>query len=249
MPKGQFNDGDDQDGGTVRRNNPRTNGFFAANDNTQQAPESGTPEGNGIWGFSMVPNASEVFGANNNGGIGVGGMSGTGIDTGIGPIAGQFRGDVEVTGDIRLSNADCAEDFDISEAQEVDPGTVMVLNELGKLQPSYRAYYKKVAGIISGAGGHKPAIVLDKQKSQYMSRMPIALMGKAYCKVDARYHSIEIGDLLTTSSTPGHAMKADDPIKAFGTVIGKALRSLKKGKDLIPVLVPHNSEDDIYEKS
>ena len=62
-------------------------------------------------------------------------------------------------------------------------------------------------------------------------------MGKVYCKVDAEYAAIEVGDLLTTSPTPGHAMKATDPAKAFGTVIGKALRSLDAGTGLIPILV------------
>jgi len=51
--------------------------------------------------------------------------------------------------------------------------------------------------------------------------------------VDASYGAIEVGDLLTTSPTPGHAMKADDPMKAFGAVIGKALRPLEVGQDLI----------------
>ena len=67
--------------------------------------------------------------------------------------------------------------------------------------------------------------------------MPVALVGKVYCKVDARYSPVEVGDLLTTSPTPGHAMKADDPMKAFGAVIGKALDSLKAGQTLIPILV------------
>lgn len=67
--------------------------------------------------------------------------------------------------------------------------------------------------------------------------MPIALVGKVYCKVDAQYDSIEIGDLLTTSLTMGHAMKAGDHTKAFGTVIGKALAALESGTDLIPILV------------
>jgi hypothetical protein len=63
-------------------------------------------------------------------------------------------------------------------------------------------------------------------------------MGKVYCKVDAQSGDISVGDLLTTSSTPGHAMKADDPLKAFGCVIGKALQSLPAGqKGLIPILV------------
>jgi hypothetical protein len=67
--------------------------------------------------------------------------------------------------------------------------------------------------------------------------MPVALMGKVFCKVDAQYSPIEVGDLLTTSPTLGHAMKAGDPLKAFGAVLGKALQSLKEGTGMIPVLV------------
>jgi len=67
--------------------------------------------------------------------------------------------------------------------------------------------------------------------------MPIALMGKVYCKVDAQFAAIAVGDLLTTSPTAGHAMKADDPAKAFGAVIGKALRPLDAGLGLIPILI------------
>jgi hypothetical protein len=47
--------------------------------------------------------------------------------------AAVFQGDVEVTGDIRLTNADCAEDFDICGAEITEPGTVMVLGDEGKL--------------------------------------------------------------------------------------------------------------------
>jgi hypothetical protein len=63
------------------------------------------------------------------------------------------------------------------------------------------------------------------------------LLGKLYCKVDAQSSPIEVGDLLTTSCIPGHAMKASDPRKAFGSVIGKALRPLKEGRGLIPILI------------
>jgi len=90
--------------------------------------------------------------------------------------------------------------------------------------------------VVSGAGSYKPGIVLDKQQTEG-NRQPIALLGKVYCKVDANYAAIGIGDLLTTSPTPGHAMKADDPAQAFGAVIGKALRPLKEGQGLIPVLI------------
>ena len=112
----------------------------------------------------------------------------------------------------------------------------MVVGDEGVLHQSHQAYDKRVAGVISGAGDYKPAIVLDKRQSG-SDRKPIALLGKVYCKVDASYASIEVGDLLTTSPSPGHAMKASDLSKAFGAVIGKALRPFKEGQGLIPILV------------
>ncbi len=156
--------------------------------------------------------------------------------------AGYFDGDVHVTGnlsadgDIILVNADCAEDFDVADDQHVVPGTVMALNSDGRVAPSCRPYDRRVAGVISGAGGYRPGIVLDKQNGR-PGRFPIALFGKVYCKVDAEYGNIEPGDLLTTSPTVGHAMKACDTARAFGAVIGKALGSLKGGQGLVPILV------------
>jgi hypothetical protein len=155
--------------------------------------------------------------------------SGDRIDVGTASI--HLNGDA---GDIILRNADCAEEFDV--AEEIEPGTVMVLDTEGKLRQSVQPYDKKVAGVISGAGDYKPGIVLDRQQSSN-ARMPIALMGKVYCKVDAQYGAIEVGDLLTTSATPGHAMKADDCQRAFGSVIGKALKPLQSGCGLIPIII------------
>ena len=141
-------------------------------------------------------------------------------------------------GDIILQNADCAEDFDIcqSELSQVEPGTVMVIDTVNTLRVSSKPYDKRVAGVVSGAGDYKPGLVLDKKQSND-SRKSISLMGKVNCKVDATYSPIEIGDLLTTSSTVGHAMRANDPMKAFGAVIGKALSSAKEGLSMIPILV------------
>jgi hypothetical protein len=141
-----------------------------------------------------------------------------------------------VTGDIRLTNADCAEDFDISGAEPVAPGTVMVLGDDDTLTPCRHSYDKRVAGVLSGAGDYRPGIVLDRQPVQG-TRAPVALLGKVFCKVDAGYGPVAVGDLLTTSDTPGHAMKAADPFKAFGSVIGKALRPLAAGQGLIPILI------------
>jgi hypothetical protein len=191
-----------------------------------------------VFGISHDVHNAGVFGTNDRGGFGVIGVSdlGIGVSGKGGSLAGRFEGDVEVTGDIRLTNADCAEDFDIGSDLKAEPGTVMVLGEEGALFPSQRAYDKRVAGVVSGAGYHKPGIVLDKQPSE-RNRQPIALLGKVYCKVDAQYGAIEVGDMLTTSPVLGCAMKASDPLKAFGSVIGKALRPLKEGRGLIPMLI------------
>jgi hypothetical protein len=148
----------------------------------------------------------------------------------------QVSGNVSVAGDVFLTGADCAEEFDLAARQLPEPGTVMVIDEGGALRESRGAYDKRVAGVVSCACQYKHGLVLDKRPS-HEARVPVALIGKVYCKVDARYSPIEVGDLLTTSPTDGHAMKAVDPAKAFGCVIGKALRPLKEGQGLIPMLI------------
>jgi hypothetical protein len=139
-------------------------------------------------------------------------------------------------GDIRLLNADCAEDFDLAEDQRVDPGTVVVVNDEGALQPCETAYDKRVVGVVSGAGGYKPGLVLDRSRFD-RPRATVALMGKVFCKVDTCFGPIQVGDLLTPSSVKGHAMKAADSSHHLGSIIGKALRPLHEGQGLIPILV------------
>jgi hypothetical protein len=58
-----------------------------------------------------------------------------------------------------------------------------------------------------------------------------------WCLVDADRGAIKTGDLLTTSSTPGHAMKVADSTRAFGAVLGKALSELPSGRGLVQILV------------
>jgi len=91
--------------------------------------------------------------------------------------------------------------------------------------------------VVAGAGDYRPGIVLGAHKASAANQVQIALIGRVSCKVDASFASIAVGDLLTTSPTPGHAMKATDPDRTFGAVIGKALRPLRSGQGLIPVLV------------
>jgi hypothetical protein len=141
--------------------------------------------------------------------------------------------------DVKLSNGmDCAEDFDLDDSpgSEPVPGCVMVIGSQGSVRISTCAYDTRVAGVVSGAGTFKPGIILDRRSSD-VTRPTLALMGKVYCYADTTNGPIDVGDLLTTSTTPGHAMKATDPSRAFGAVIGKALGQLREAAGLIPILV------------
>ena len=151
------------------------------------------------------------------------------------PTAGEFsgkvqaNGDMSVTSDIFTHGADCAEHFDIAGSSTIEPGSVIVIDNCGGVRQTHEAYDRKVAGVVCGAGQHLPGLVLDARESSG-NRLAVALMGKVLCKVDARCEAVAVGDLLTSSATPGHAMKAANPRRAFGAVIGKALAPFRPDK-------------------
>jgi cytoskeletal protein CcmA (bactofilin family) len=201
----------------------------------------------GVYGKSQSGLAGEFEGnisatgdAKLGGSLDVGGkVSATGDVTLSGNLDVKGSADVDgtiKTKDVILSGADCAEEFDIANAAELEPGTVVVFDDTAALVVCSEAYDKRAAGVISGAGDYRPGVILDRRASQD-NRAPVALVGKVFCKVDATYAAIEIGDLLTTSPTPGCAMKASDQQKSFGAVIGKALSGKSSGLGLLPILV------------
>ena len=170
---------------------------------------------------------------------------------GIGTADPQARLHVEgttMTSVLQITGgADFAENFEVNleEANnetmtaKVEAGMVVSIDPANpsKLALSTRAYDRRVAGIISGAGGVKPGMVMSQEGTLADGKHPVALSGRVYCWVDAAPGAIEPGDLLTTSSTPGHAMKAADAAKAQGAIIGKAMTGLKEGRGLVLVLV------------
>jgi hypothetical protein len=63
---------------------------------------------------------------------------------------------------------------------------------------------------------------------------PVASWGVVLVRADAAYGAIGVGDLLTTSPTPGRAMRAGEA--GPGTVLGKALEPLEVGQGSIRIL-------------
>ncbi|KQC04845.1 MAG: hypothetical protein APR53_09420, partial [Methanoculleus sp. SDB] len=112
-----------------------------------------------------------------------------------------------------------------------EPGTVLVIGDDGILEPSTTACDTAVAGIVSTA----PGVSLGTKEEGNDGEALVALAGRVPCKVDASYGAVKPGDLLTTSPTPGHAMKADNP--QIGTVLGKAMGSLDEGTGVLDVIV------------
>ncbi len=191
-----------------------------------------------------------------------GGIKTISIEGGEGGTGGQIRlhdtaGTTTITldaqfgvgGDGRITTeelqitggSDLSEQFDILGFHDKQPAPGMVVcidpQNTGELVVSSRAYDPTVAGIISGAGGLKPGMLMGQRGTAGDGQFAVALTGRVYCWADASYGTIKPGDLLTTSYTPGHAMKVTVFSNSQGAIIGKAMSSLQEGKGLVLVLV------------
>jgi hypothetical protein len=150
-------------------------------------------------------------------------------------IAGS--GNVSVKSLTIRGGADLAEPFPIKE-ETLEKGSVVVIDDEhpGRLKRSTHAYDTHVAGVISGANGIHPGISL-KQEHVLDSGENVALTGRVYVRADASGGGIKPGDLLTTSSTAGQAMKVTDFTRAQGAILGKAMSALPTGQGMVLVLV------------
>jgi len=203
--------------------------------------------GDGVYGWSQNrygtvgvtssadPNIAAVWAKNNGAGAGLL------AEAGSGGYAAVFNGwirthVVEITG-----GSDLSEKFDITAGKDrvVVPGMVVCIDpdNPGGLAICTQPYDRTVAGIVSGAGGIAPGMLMGQQDSMADGAKAVALSGRVYCLVDSTNGAVEPGDLLTTSSTPGHARKVTDHTRAHGAILGKAMTGLREGKGLVLVLV------------
>jgi hypothetical protein len=148
-------------------------------------------------------------------------------------VLGAVRGQcIKITG-----GCDLAEPFEFVEGG-TQPGMVVTIDpdHEGKLRIADAPYDTTAVGVISGAGGVKTGMTMA-QENVLDSGELVALTGRVYCWCDAETGAIRPGDLLTTSATPGHAMKAADRERATGAIVGKALTSLSEGRGLVLIVV------------
>jgi hypothetical protein len=141
---------------------------------------------------------------------------------------------LEITG-----GSDLAEPFEITANEAVTPGMVVTIDPAnpGRLRLADTAYDRTVAGIVSGASGLTPGLIMGQQERTAAGALPVALTGRVYGWADASNGPIQPGDLLTTSDRPGHAMRVTDSTRAHGAILGKAMTALEAGQGLVLVLV------------
>ena len=121
--------------------------------------------------------------------------------------------------------ADVAENFKVNE--QADAGTVMVFDKDGLLVICNSYADPMLVGIVST----DPAYLLN---SDQPDGQPIALAGQVPCKVVG---PVKVGDLLTTSKTPGYATVLELNDWKPGITVGKAMENCSIGKHTIKVFV------------
>ena len=149
------------------------------------------------------------------------------------------QGTIFANGGFRPFGADFAESVAVSgNAERYTPGDLLVIDASGerRLSLSQTPYSTLVAGTYLT----QPGVVASRHRVDEVlpnNEVPLAVIGIVPCKVTAENGPIATGDLLVTSSTPGHAMKGTDRSRMLGAVVGKALEPLQKGTGVIQVLV------------
>jgi hypothetical protein len=130
---------------------------------------------------------------------------------------------------------DVAERFPAAAA--LQPGSVVAIDAASKgaLVAADRPYDRRVAGVVSGANDYRPGITLRVDPA-LKNAVPVTLTGTVYCLASDVNGAIHAGDLLTTSSIPGHAMRVSDAAAAHGAIVGKALEDLKGDRGLVMIL-------------
>ena len=144
-------------------------------------------------------------------------LKSTSLTTGASTTRGDITGEWHISGTFEATYADLAEYYEGD--QEYEPGTVLVFGGDKEVTTTVQMNDTRSAGVVTT----DPAYVMNE--GQTGIKVCIALAGRVPCKVVGR---VKKGDMLTTSATPGCAVKATNP--TLGAIIGKALEDKDYGE-------------------
>jgi hypothetical protein len=192
--------------------------------------------------YSETESTAGNAGLFNNNGAGCDGMATCNLIVGQANASTLFRvggdGHVHATS-YDVGGADFAESMAVAGGRShYEPGDLMAIDRNGNrsLTLTSEPYSTDVAGIFST----KPGVLASPypvDDARVRAEVPLAVVGIVPCKVTTENGPIQAGDLLVTSSTPGHAMKGTDRNRMLGALVGKALEPLSGEKGVIQVLV------------
>ena len=133
---------------------------------------------------------------------------------------------------------DYAEIFELATRHGIRAGSVVAYDSgAAGLVPASVGNARHVIGVVSGAGGLSPGMVIGSRKDGSRD-FPVSMSGVIYVRVSGESGPVEPGDLLVPSSVAGVGMRARDRLSAAGTVFGKALEPWSKaGEGLVLMLV------------
>ncbi len=141
-------------------------------------------------------------------------------------VAGEIRADAFPT-----TGGDVAEMYHSEETLE--PGDVVAVVGNDRIGKSVAPYATTLLGVVST----EPGVILrsgemfnDETQTRKPNTYAVGLVGRVPVKISLENGPIEVGDHLTSSSTPGVAMKATTP----GRSIGVALESFHGSSDENP---------------
>lgn len=168
-----------------------------------------------------------------------GGANENGCTTGFVVFKVTGNGNVQADGTYTSPASDYAEMilFD-GDPTSVEPGDVLAISPTldRAVVKSSLPNDNRLVGVYSTQPGFLGGRVIEGDDQSGF--VPVAVVGIVPVKVSAINGPIQRGDLLTTSSIPGYAMKATDPQP--GAILGKAMGELLEGEGVIEVyLLPH----------
>ncbi len=204
--------------------------------------------GAGVYGVADVGQGYGVYAQSTNGGTPLranrSGAPGGG-DIAIFQYAGINRARIDdfgtgyFNGGIELSGADMAEAFAVEGDRDAyGPGDVLAISRDTDrtMTLSGEAYCTLVAGVYAT----RPGVLLSERGIDEPADdlVPMGVVGVIPTKVSGENGPIRRGDLLVTSSLPGHAMRGTDRERMLGAILGKALEDFDgEGTGVIKVMV------------
>jgi hypothetical protein len=232
-------------------------GVYGSNTGVGYGVSGFTGYGIAVFGYSTASTGYAVYGVAQNGGTGVyaeGDNGGVGLFVENGGAI--IYGNVTVNGNIYYTGT---ETHTVLIAQNVGtdslvPGDMVSIQDSSQsvaaetpaisVSKSAKEYDTGFIGVVESYYSTSTAstnTTREIQKGDYLHLVTSGIFKSL--KVDASYGVVHPGDLLTSSSNPGYAMKAQ-PVVISGrsiypteSIIGKSLGTLESGQGSIPVFV------------